>query len=218
MSAPFFPHRSPHKSPPGRTRTLAVQDSFSSPAVTPSVSEACLRDRNFLLFLPRYSSTQAVASGGYTLLAQRQQQVYAVKEFVKQRNGVIRDGGEHGVSQHGFAPPVRRGHGIQQNVASQIHQRHQTHNRVGALPLSGCVGRAIIFTQLRFIRCPELCAINGKKLQAVPVILQVTFRAPCLCGLAEEPFHRGGPHALTRLGDSAAGQQIHPRFAIRAQV
>ncbi|KFX56537.1 hypothetical protein KU40_08455 (plasmid) [Clostridium botulinum] len=65
MSAPFSPYRSPHKSPPGRTRTLAVQDSFSSPAVTPSVSEACLRDRNFLLFLPRYSSTQAVASGGF---------------------------------------------------------------------------------------------------------------------------------------------------------
>jgi len=41
---------------------------------------------------------------------------------------------------------------------------------------------------------------------------------PCLCGLAEEPFHWGGPHALTRLGDSAAGQQVHPRFAIRAQV
>ncbi|ENE14131.1 hypothetical protein ECP03047993_1417, partial [Escherichia coli P0304799.3] len=32
---------------------------------------------------------------------------------------------------------------------------------------------------------------------------------PCLCGLAEEPFHWGGPHALTRLGDSAAGQQVH---------
>ncbi len=56
-----------------------------------------------------------------TLLVQRQQQVCAVKEPVKQRNGVIRDGGEHGVSQHGFASPVRRGHGIQQNVTSRIH-------------------------------------------------------------------------------------------------
>lgn len=28
----------------------------------------------------------------------------------------------------------------------------------------------------------------------------------------------GRPHALTRLGDSAAGQQVDPRFAIRAQV
>ncbi|WP_249515523.1 hypothetical protein [Escherichia coli] len=51
----------------------------------------------------------------------------------------------------------------------------------------------------------------------VPVILQVTFRAPCLCGLAEEPFHRGGPHALTRMGDSAEGQQVHSRFAIRGR-
>lgn len=28
----------------------------------------------------------------------------------------------------------------------------------------------------------------------------------------------GGPHALALLGDSAAGQQANPRFAIRAQV
>lgn len=34
-----------------------------------------------------------------TLLAQRQQQVCAVKELVKQRNGIIRDGGGHGVGQ-----------------------------------------------------------------------------------------------------------------------
>lgn len=72
-----------------------------------------------------------------TLQAQRQQQVCIVKVLVKQPNRVIRDGGEHGVSQHGFAPPVRHGHNIQQNVASQIHQCHQTHNQVGAMPLSG---------------------------------------------------------------------------------
>lgn len=65
MSAPFPPHRSPHKLPLGHTRTLAVKDSFSSPVATPSASEACLWDRNFLLFLMRYSSTQAVASGSY---------------------------------------------------------------------------------------------------------------------------------------------------------
>ncbi|ESP25270.1 hypothetical protein G806_05053 [Escherichia coli HVH 148 (4-3192490)] len=70
----------------------------------------------------------------------------------------------------------------------------------------------------RFIRCSELRAINSKKLETVPVILQVTFRAPYLCGLAEESFHRGGPHALTCLGDHAAGQQVYPRFAIRAQL
>ena len=56
-----------------------------------------------------------------TLLVQRQQQVFAVKKFIKQRNRVIRDGGEHGVGQHSFALPVRCGHGIQQKVTSQVH-------------------------------------------------------------------------------------------------
>lgn len=56
-----------------------------------------------------------------TLLVQRQQPLCAVKKLIKQCNRVIRDGGEHGVGQHSFAPLVRRGHGIQQNVTSQVH-------------------------------------------------------------------------------------------------
>lgn len=74
-----------------------------------------------LSFLMRYSSTQAVASGGYNPSGSASAAGLRCKKFIKQRNRVIRDGGEHGVGQHSFALPVRCGHGIQQNVTSCVH-------------------------------------------------------------------------------------------------
>lgn len=64
------------------------------------------------------------------LLIQRQRQICAVKELVKQRNRIIRNGGDYALEHHNFALSVRHCHSIQQNVTCQIYYRHQMFNRV----------------------------------------------------------------------------------------
>nr|MDN1440941.1 hypothetical protein [Escherichia coli]MDN1846910.1 hypothetical protein [Escherichia coli] len=55
------------------------------------------------------------------LLIQRQRQICAVKELVKQRNRIIRNGGDYALEHHNFALSVRHCHSIQQNVTCQIY-------------------------------------------------------------------------------------------------
>ncbi len=137
-----------------------------------------------LSFLMRYSSTQAVASGGYNLLVQRQQQVFAVKKFIKQRielSGMVAS--MEWASTVSLCRKVRSRHSAECDFPGSL--RPPEHNRVGVLPLSGCVGRPIIFSS---------SGLSGV-LNCAPSMAKSCRRAshpsgnvprPCLCGLAED--------------------------------
>ena len=69
-------------------------------------------------------------------LVQCQQQVGTVEKFIKQSDGVIRQDFNQVMCQPGLTATLRPNNGIQQDMATQVHQRYQTHDRGRALAVS----------------------------------------------------------------------------------
>lgn len=103
-------------------------------------------------------------------------------------------------------------------MRTDIHQGHQTQDRVRCLSFAGGIACPEVITQLRCFLGSKQRTIDGKDLQFMPVVFRVTLITPDICALLEEPRSGFFTQTLPGFGESAVGQKHFVGQALGADI